>query len=163
MNRVTRGAVGAVIALLFGVVSSAPLAAQEPEPGSEEAAVLHATLQLFEAMRTSDGELAASLFHPDARMGRATEDGIRFSPADGFIQAVGREKDEVWDEPIWDYTIEVDGRLANLWTKYAFYRDEEFSHCGVDSFVFYKTDDGWKITQLIDTMRTEDCWFPPGS
>ena len=94
MNRVTRGAVGAVIALLFGVVSSAPLAAQEPEPGSEEAAVLHATLQLFEAMRTSDGELAASLFHPDARMGRATEDGIRFSPADGFIQAVGREKDE---------------------------------------------------------------------
>lgn len=135
--------------------------AQTPQPDPEEAAVIHAVHQLFEAMRTNDGELAASLFHPEARLGRATDEGISFNPADGFIAAVGRPKEQVWDEPIWDWTVRVDGRLAQMWTKYAFYLDDTFSHCGTDAIELYRSDSGWQITQLVDTRRNEDCWYPP--
>ncbi|MDE2676542.1 MAG: nuclear transport factor 2 family protein [Gemmatimonadota bacterium] len=134
--------------------------AEAPHP--EEAAVVAAVEQLFEAMRTGDSEMAQAVFHPDARLGRAGDDGISFSPADGFIQMIGRPREVVYDEPIWDWVVQIDGRLAHMWTKYAFYLGDEFSHCGEESFQLYRSDSGWQITQLIDTMRREDCFYPPG-
>ena len=133
-----------------------------PAPHPEEAAVVAAVEQLFEAMRVGDSEMARAVFHPDARLGRAGEDGISFRPADGFIEMIGQPRDEVYDEPVWDWTVQIDGRLAQMWTRYAFYRDEEFSHCGWEGFQLYRSDTGWQITQLIDTMRREDCFYPPG-
>ena len=135
-------------------------AAEQPHP--EEAAVVAAVEQLFEAMRVGDSEMARAVFHPEARLGRAGEDGISFRPADGFVEAIGRPRDEVWDEPVWDWTVQIDGRLAQMWTRYAFYRGEEFSHCGWEGFQLYRSDAGWQITQLVDTMRRDDCFHPPG-
>lgn len=142
--------------------SDAAAAPPEPQPHPEEAAVVAVVEQLFEAMRTNDGEMAAAVFHPEARLGRATDEGISFGPVDGFVQTIGRPKEQVWDEPIWDWTVHVDGRLAQMWTKYAFYLDDSFSHCGSDAFELYKSDAGWQVTQLVDTNRQEDCWYPPG-
>lgn len=162
------------VAVLAGAVVVSPSVA--PLPGaplahahsslqdpSEEAAVVAVVQRLFDAMNANDGEMAASVFHPEARLGRAGDDGIRFASADGIVSAIGRPKEQVWEEPIWDWTVHVDGRLAQMWTKYAFYLDGEFSHCGTDAFELYKTPDaGWQVTQLVDTRRTEDCWYPPG-
>jgi len=132
-------------------------------PAEEEAAVVAVVQRLFDAMNANDGEMAASVFHPEARLGRANDNGISFSSADGIVSAIGRDKEQVWEEPIWDWAVHVDGRLAQMWTKYAFYLDGEFSHCGTDAFELYKTPDaGWQVTQLVDTSRTEDCWYPPG-
>lgn len=135
---------------------------EAPQPDPEEAAVVAAVTQLFDAMRAGDSEMARAVFHPDARLGRAGENGINFSPADGFIESIGRPRDVVYDEPIWDWTVQIDGRLAHMWTKYAFYLGDEFSHCGEESFQMYKSDTGWQITQLIDTSRRENCFYPPG-
>ena len=139
-----------------------PAAASDAAPHPEEAAVVAAVVQLFDAMRAADSDMAAAVFHPDARLGRAGEGGITFRPATGFIEAIGQPRDEVWDEPVWDWTVQIDGRLAQMWTRYAFYRDDEFSHCGWEGFQLYKGETGWQITQLIDTSRTEDCFYPPG-
>ncbi len=139
-----------------------PPEAETPPPDPEEAAVVAAVEQLFEAMRTGDSEMAAAVFHPEARLGRAGEDGISFSPADGFINMIGQPRDEVYDEPIWDWTVQIDGRLAQMWTRYAFYRDDEFSHCGWEGFQLYRSDTGWQITQLTDTSYRENCFYPPG-
>ena len=139
-----------------------PPDAETPPPHPEEAAVVAAVEQLFEAMRVGDSEMARAVFHPEARLGRAGEDGISFRPADGFINMIGQPRDEVYDEPVWDWTVQIDGRLAQMWTRYAFYRDDEFSHCGWEGFQLYRGDTGWQITQLIDTSRTEDCFYPPG-
>ena len=154
----------AVMAVVLLAAACAPQAeAPEAEPDPEEAAVVAAVEQLFEAMRTGDSEMARAVFHPDARLGRAGEDGIRFRPAEGFIEMIGRPRDEVYDEPVWDWTVQIDGRLAQMWTRYAFYLDDEFSHCGWEGFQLYKGDSGWQITQLVDTShRGEDCWYPPG-
>lgn len=157
--------VAAVAALAAAAVASPPVAPAHPAPQapSEEDAVVAVVQRLFDAMNANDGEMAASVFHPDARLGRADDDGIAFSSADGIVAAIGRPKERVWEEPIWDWAVHVDGRLAQMWTKYAFYLDGEFSHCGTDAFELYKTPDaGWQVTQLVDTSRTEDCWYPPG-
>ena len=154
-------AAAAVLTLLTACRPEAP----EPEatqPDPEEEAVVAAVVQLFDAMRAGDSAMARAVFHPDARLGRAREEGIRFSPADGFIASIGRPREVVYDEPIWDWVVQIDGRLAHMWTKYAFYLGDEFSHCGEESFQLYKADTGWQITQLIDTSRTEDCFYPPG-
>lgn len=153
-------ALATVLTLCPAVACSGQADSSPPHP--EEAAVVQVVEQLFEAMRTNDGELAAAVFHPEARLGRATDEGISFTPVDGFVEAVGREKDQTWDEPIWDWTVRVDGRLAQMWTKYAFYLDGAFSHCGSDAFDLYKSDSGWQVVQLVDTSRQEDCWYPPG-
>ena len=143
--------------------ADAPVAdADAEQPHPEEAAVVATVEKLFEAMRVGDSEMARAVFHPEARLGRADDDGISFNSADGFIEMIGRPRDEVYDEPVWDWTVQIDGRLAQMWTRYAFYRGEEFSHCGWEGFQLYKGDTGWQITQLIDTMRRENCFYPPG-
>lgn len=158
-------ATAAVLTLLAACQPEAPPPDPEPEaaqPDPEEEAVVAAVLQLFDAMRAGDSEMARAVFHPDARLGRAGENGISFSPAEGFIERIGRPREVVYDEPIWDWEVQIDGRLAHMWTKYAFYLGDEFSHCGEESFQMYRSDTGWQITQLIDTSRRENCFYPPG-
>jgi len=142
--------------------SPPPEASPVAEPHPEEAAAVAAAEQPFEAMRVGDSEMAHAVFHPDARLGRAGEDGISFRSADGFIEMIGSPRDEVYDEPVWDWTVQIDGRLAQMWTRYAFYREDTFSHCGWEGFQLYRADAGWQITQLIDTSYRENCWYPPG-
>ncbi len=165
-------AVAAVTAGLLLAASCAPAgdppaadAPPEPPPHPEEAAVVAAVEQLFEAMRVGDSEMARAVLHPEARFGRAGEDGISYSSPlapNGFADRIGQPREEVWDEPIWDWTVQIHGRLAQMWTRYAFYLGDEFSHCGWEGFQLYKGEAGWQITQLTDTMQREDCFYPPG-
>ncbi len=68
-----------------------------------------------------------------------------------------RPEDQKWDERLLDYSIQVDGNMANAWTPYEFWFNGEFSHCGVNSFQLFKDGDQWKIIYLIDTRRRSDC------
>jgi hypothetical protein len=58
-------------------------------------------------------------------------------------------------EKIFDPVIQVEDGLANVWTRYEFYADDKYSHCGIDSFLLVKTAEGWKIAALSDTRRKE--------
>jgi hypothetical protein len=60
-------------------------------------------------------------------------------------------------ERYWDPTILTQERIATVWTYYDLYRDDEFSHCGINNFSFLKTDDGWKIAGVVFSMQIEDC------
>jgi hypothetical protein len=60
-------------------------------------------------------------------------------------------------EEIMDYTIKIDGAMANAWTTYEFWLNDSFSHCGVNSFQLFNDGTGWKIIYLIDTRRKEGC------
>ena len=68
-----------------------------------------------------------------------------------------RPADQKWDERLLDYSIQVDGNMANAWTPYEFWFNGEFSHCGVNSFQLFKDGAKWKIIYLIDTRRREGC------
>jgi hypothetical protein len=112
-------------------------------------------------MRTGNGPAAAVLFHPDAVLSSiAEQDGqpiLRTEPAEGFIQAVGAPRTQVWDERISNLEVRVDGRLATAWMNYSFFIDDTFSHCGVNAFQLFRGAVAWRIIQITDTRRREDC------
>lgn len=64
-------------------------------------------------------------------------------------------------ERSWDPQVLLHDRMAVVWTPYDLYVDGAFSHCGVDSFSFLKTDDGWKITGIVYSMEAENCAESP--
>jgi hypothetical protein len=75
-----------------------------------------------------------------------------------FLKAIGsRSSDQVWEEKLLDYKVQIDGNLAHVWTPYEFWFNGNFSHCGANAFTLAKTDDGWKIVHLIDSRRKEGC------
>jgi hypothetical protein len=154
--RIPRGLLRAFAPALMLALYAAPSAAQTPD----EAAVMEVVDRLFEAMRNRDGAVAASVFHPEARListGRAGAAAqIRVRGIDGFVDAVGQGGDP-WNEPLFDPEVRVDQNLAHVWVFYHFFAGETFSHCGYDSFQLVRTPDGWKIVSLADTRRTEEC------
>ena len=62
-----------------------------------------------------------------------------------------------FEEKIMSYNIQIDGAMANAWTNYEFWVNDNFSHCGVNSFQLFNDQGTWKIIYLIDTRRKEGC------
>lgn len=62
-----------------------------------------------------------------------------------------------FQERITDFSIQIDGTMANAWTPYEFWLNNKFHHCGVNSFQLLKVESAWKIIYLIDTRRKDDC------
>jgi len=154
-----------VFVLLAAMAMPAPAAAQEGE--GEEAAVMAVVDAMFDAMRAGDSAAMRAVLHPSATGASASlREGVptltREESLDGFVQAVGTPREEVWDERIWDAEVRVDGNLATAWMQYAFYLDDQFSHCGVDAFQLFKGEDGWKVFHIADTRRREGCETPEG-
>ena len=77
-----------------------------------------------------------------------------------FVNIIGQPKVQVLNEPIWNQKIQIDDNLASVWVDYAFYVDDQFSHCGVDAFHLVKLDGQWKIFHLVDTRRKKPCEVP---
>ncbi len=127
--------------------------------------VMKVVESLFEGMRKGDSTMVRNVFSEQARlMTVIVKDGqplLRTGSVDGFVKAVGTPHDKSWNEPIWDFEVKIDGKLAQVWTKYAFYLGDDFSHCGVDAFQLFNGEDGWKIFQLTDTRQFENCELPP--
>lgn len=114
-------------------------------------------VNLFDAMREHDGEKLKSQFTAAALLQRAQEDGaIRTSDINKFAAGIAKTKSYL-DEHLLAVKVQRSGNLASVWTPYVFYRDEQLSHCGVNSFQLVETPDGWKIHYLIDNSHPGDC------
>ena len=134
----------------------------EAQSNDEEKAVIATIQQLFDGMRQSDSTMVRNTFYPDARLQSAftNKEGtpvLHEGDIDQFVNQIGTPHDEVYDEKIWSYEVKIDGRLASVWTEYTFYLGEKMSHCGVNAFHLFKGEEGWKITQITDTRRRDDC------
>ena len=155
-----------VIPLLLLAACTVPT--EEPEH-LEVAAVRDAIQEVFDGMRTKDSAMVSARLAEGVVLHRAGEqDGVPVlsaSEAQGWLSSIAQEREEILDEQIWDIEIEVDGRLATAWMKFAFFFGGEFSHCGVNAMMLFKDTDGWKIFALADTSRRgeENCWMPPES
>ena len=152
-------------ALAWSSIGPAQAAAQEAALSPDEQEVYAVVEALFDGMREKDAEALSSLFTDEARLnttGIGPDGTTRFgsTPITGFIEGVSSAPAYL-DEKIWDPEVVISDALATVWVKYALYVDEAFSHCGVDAFQLFKSADGWKIFQLTDTRRREDCWEPP--
>jgi hypothetical protein len=129
--------------------------------------VIAAVNRLFDGMRAGDSAMAHSAFDAMAELVSVSPPDssglhhVSVTPIDRFLAAIGTPHPDVWDERIFDTEVRIDAGLASVWAKYAFYRGETFSHCGVDVFALALRPDGWKIIHVADTRRTADCWKAP--
>ncbi|MGQ0703441.1 MAG: nuclear transport factor 2 family protein [Gemmatimonadales bacterium] len=138
--------------------TAAPLAAQD-----ESQAVMATVQQLFDGMRSQDTAKMRAVLHPDARL---ITTGIRdgapvvstVSP-DRWLAGVAGATVAILDERLRNTVVYVEGGLASVWTDYTLYIGERLSHCGVDAFHLVRTAEGWRIIDLADTRRRENC--PP--
>ncbi len=136
--------------------------AQTQSTDDDPAAIEAVIKTLFDGMRAADSTYLTPLFEETATLQSVfyNQDGEtvkRSSEIAGFITAVGQPKDQVWDERIHSYDINVDGPLGIAWTPYSFYVDEQLSHCGVNVFTMVKNDGVWKISGITDTRRKTNC------
>ena len=149
------------IFLFFFILCTTHLFAQE----SKEQSVMQVVNRVFEAMRTNDSTMLKSCFTENATTYTLFRDQegvaqLREGSLQKFAEAVGKPKTDVWNEPIWNEKVNIDGPLATVWVDYAFYLNDQFLHCGVDAFQLVDTQQGWKIFHLADTRRKSDCEVP---
>lgn len=75
-----------------------------------------------------------------------------------FLKAISNKKaEDIWLEKLLSYTIKIDRNLASVWTPYEFYFNNNFSHCGVNSFQLFNNNGKWEIISIVDTRSREDC------
>ena len=151
-----------IILFLFGFGLIHMLQAQNKTYPPDEQEVIKVIQQLFDGMRQIDSVAIRSTFHPSARLqttfiNKAGNPIIKSESVDEFIKIVGTPHQEMYNERILDYIIQIDANLATAWTPYQFYVSKKFSHCGVNAFQMFKTPDGWRIIQITDTRRKTNC------
>lgn len=131
----------------------------------DEAEITKIIFKLFDGMRLGDSAMVSSCFYTEVEMFTSYTDKqgnpqLKQGNFPEFLKAIGTPHDEIWDEVIWGTEIKVNGNLAQVWTNYAFYVGEKFSHCGVDALHLTKTKEGWKIFHLADTRQRKGCKEP---
>ena len=135
------------------------------QSGEQKDEVMEVIFELFDGYRVGDSSRVAATFAPGAMMQRiSTKEGVtNVSPASsvqGWLDYIGSGLDKMHDEPLWDYSVQINNGLASVWTNYAFYLDGAFSHCGVDNFLLVNGPEGWKIFHVVDTNQREGCDIP---
>lgn len=143
--------------MVLSVLNHEPARNRGQAPEAEVLAVVNA---LFDGMRRADSAMVRPLFHAKARMisvdSRTPGANIEES-VEGFIRSIGTPRAAVFDERLSNVKTMIDGSLASVWADYKFYRDTTFSHCGVDHFLLVQEGGVWKIIELADTRRRENC------
>lgn len=129
---------------------------------TEENAVKATINTLFDGMRSSDSTLIRKAFASKSIMqtiaiNKEGKASVRTESVDGFIKSVSAPHPQKYDERIVFNKVLIDGNLASVWTDYKFYIGDTFSHCGVNSFQLFKSEEGWKIIYIIDTRRKDKC------
>ena len=151
------------VTLIFIIISLPFLARSQSETQKKE--VMKVIFELFDGYREGDSARVSATFAPGAQMQRVSMvEGKMQASASRSVQCwldyIGSGLEKMHDEPIWDYTVNIDNGLASVWTKFAFYLEGTFSHCGVDNFLLVQTEAGWKIFHIVDTKQTMDCVIP---
>lgn len=145
------------------VALTIPLAAQPPQdPAAAKAEVLSVVRRLFDGMRAKDTAAMRATLDTSAALQSVGPRGLRKSAIADWLRSVASTPDSVrLDERIANELVHVDGGLATAWVDYWFFRNERFSHCGVDTFLLARSAAGWRIFALADTRRSEGCAPPP--
>jgi len=130
--------------------------------GSPDEKDVIATVQkLFDAMAAHDSDAARAVVIPEGRIYSTRPDG---KPSGGTLEEFAARlstRKEPMLERMWNPTVLVRGRIAQVWAEYDFHLSGKFHHCGIDSVSLIKGDDGWKIAGIVYTAETSGCPASP--
>ena len=150
-----------ILIALLGILPMSP-DGQGQAPATDRDQVIAAVQGFFDAMATRDPALAARVLMTDGRLYSTREqDGkpvVRSQAFEAFIAGLSKGTSKQL-ERMWDPEVKIHGPIATLWTRYDFYTDGKFSHCGIDAFNLVKTPEGWKVAGGAYTVERTNC--PP--
>ncbi len=127
---------------------------------SEERAVIAVIQKLFDGIGNKDTIVIKSVFMEDGqnRVVEEKEGAINisnFSTRD-FIENISKAKSDL-KERMGKPQVLIADNIATAWVPYEFHIDGSFHHCGIDAFHMIKTSEGWKVSCLVYSRKTENC------
>jgi hypothetical protein len=78
---------------------------------------------------------------------------IDVTEINGFLNAIAKDKLNVFDERIFNPKIKIDESLATVWVDYEFWLNDKKLHTGVDAFTLIKVNNRWWIYGIVDTRK----------
>ncbi|MFT5142746.1 MAG: hypothetical protein ACI80V_003530 [Rhodothermales bacterium] len=144
----------AFVALLL-VMAFAPAASAQTSDAEAVEAVEEIARGILAAISAGDSTAFMSYMLPGAKV---------YSPGRGSIRSRDVANDaaglanstQAYLERMWEPTVMVDGDLAVVWTRYDFWLDGQFSHCGTDTFTMMKDGETWRMASLAYNF-SQDC------
>ena len=151
-----------------GLEAATQVVAVTSDEETEESRVLAPVQAFFDALAAGDTAAAArTVTNGVSFIGTSeTPDGVTLNEGGRaeLLALVGR--DAAMLERMWSPTVMIRGTIAVVWTPYDFHRDGAFSHCGIDAFNLVRTNEGWRIANIVWTVEPTGCepspLGPPG-
>ena len=117
----------------------------------------------FDGLHNGDTLIIKETIRSDVKIQTAFENNegitkLRNVELVSFLKSLtSKKKEDIWKEELLDFSIHVDKNIASVWTPYRFYFNNNFSHCGSNSFQLFNDNGNWKIIYLLDTRKKKDC------
>jgi len=138
--------------LVFLILIICASRSQAQELGHEEQRALSVTHAALQAISDEDPIALTDLMVADAVMFALPADG-RSPNVSTRDQRRARTMGGDLVERGFDGEVWLTGGLASVWLPYDFYIDDEWSHCGVDTFTLVRIDGDWLIASLSYTVQ----------
>ena len=149
-----------IIPFLLLLISSLVITAQEKNEQQEVKKVIET---FFMGLHKGDSTIIKSTLHKDIKIqttftNREGLKNLNTQSRQALLTGVANKKPEnVYLEKLLSYNIKIDGNLASVWTPYEFYLNDNFSHCGANSFQLFNNNGKWQIIYIIDMRRRDNC------
>ena len=125
---------------------------------TEYAEVLAAAQAVLDAINGADPDLLGSVMMPEATIVAVRPDRPPSRSTVEEMAAGIADPPQRFVERMWDPEVRIQHPIASVWAPYDFYRDGEFSHCGVDTFQLVHVDGAWRVESLLyNTLQPPAC------
>lgn len=116
----------------------------------------------FDGLHKGDSSIVSKVLHKEIKVQTTgTRQGkklLRTESKSKLLQGIaGKRPTDKYFEKLLSYDIKIDGNLASVWTPYEFYYNDNFSHCGANSFQLFDNNGKWEIIYLVDMRRRGNC------
>ena len=124
----------------------------------QESDVKQAVESFFTAFHERDTVAMKAVLDNELVLHTVTEkaSGISLSveTREAFLKSIASTPKSIkYEEKLLSWNIQVDGKLAHVWTPYEFYINGNIVHTGVNSFQLYWKNGVWKIIYCADTRN----------
>ena len=150
-----------IIVMLLLLVSTNIVNAQQEE--KEKSAIKNVIETFFDGLHKGDSAIMKKTLHKDIKIqttftNREGKKMLRTETRSKLLENVSKKKPtDKYFEKLLSYDIKIDGNLASVWTPYEFYFNDNFSHCGANSFQLFNNNGTWEIIYLVDMRRRGNC------
>ena len=129
------------------------------EPAFSQQGEVRETIEnFFKAFQARDTVAMKAVIAPELVLHTVSEKASGVSLAvesrEAFLKSIASTPKTIeYQEKLLAWNIQIDGKLAHVWTPYEFYINGNVVHTGVNSFQLYWKNGVWKIIYCADTRN----------